>query len=182
MNRPSVFPSAGAGYSMVELLATISVMAIVAAVAVPGLRSFLQDNRAANDANALVMALNLARNEAVTRGARVSVCASADGETCAAGGVTDWSTGWLVFTDQNAPAGTVNGADEVLRTFPALTQSTLTGDRTFLSYRSNGFVDAAADFNLVVQGCTGMHNRTLSVNLQGRTAVEPAACTEPEDE
>ena len=73
------------------------------ALAVPSFRDFMQNNRAAEEANALVGALALARNEAVTRGVPVSVCSSTDNETCADD--QDWTTGWIVFTDVNAPVG-----------------------------------------------------------------------------
>jgi type IV fimbrial biogenesis protein FimT len=169
-----------AGYTAVELLATMTVMATVTALAVPNFQQFMQNNRAAADANALIGALNIARNEAVTRGAPVSVCASTDGETCSGDG--DWTSGWIVFTDALPPAGEVNdGADPdtVLRVFPSLTGgSELTGDTDFVAYRPNGFIvnAAPAGFDLAVERCTGDHNRRIVINLQGRAGVARTDC------
>ena len=89
------------GMTAIELLATLSIVAILSAMAVPAFRDFVQNNRAAEQSNALVGALALARNEAVTRGVPVSVCVSSDSESCdAAGGLfTFWTPGWIVFTD-----------------------------------------------------------------------------------
>lgn len=179
-HQPRPGARSGAGFTAIELLASLAVLALVTALAVPGFRDFLQNNRAAEQSNALVGALALARSEAVTRGLPVSVCASEDGETCS--GDTDWSTGWIVFTDAVAPAGEVNdGAppDTVLRALPALAAgSALTADADFLPFNASGFLASAAGatFDLAVPDCTGNHNRTITVNLQGRAALATAAC------
>lgn len=168
------------GYTAVELLFTVAIAGLVLALAVPNFRNFVLNNRAAEEANALVGALAVARSEAVTRGIPVTVCASDDNATCADD--TDWSTGWIVFTDANAPVGSVDAGaqpDTVLRALPALRDgSGLTGDASFVAYGANGFLTTAAgvDFDLEIDECTGNHNRTISVNLQGRPAVAYAAC------
>jgi type IV fimbrial biogenesis protein FimT len=162
---------------MVELLFSVAITGLVTALAVPSFRDFLQNNRTAEEANALVGALALARNEAVTRGVPVSVCSSTDYETCA--DAPDWTTGWIVFTDAVAPVGSVDDPDTVLRALPALrTGSDLGASANFVSYAANGFLGSAAGvtFNLDIEGCTGNHNRMITVNLQGRAAIAPTAC------
>lgn len=168
---------AQAGFTAIELLASMAVLALVTALAVPSFRDFLQNNRAAEQSNALVGAVALARNEAVTRGSPVSVCASEDGETCS--GDNDWSTGWIVFTDAQAPTGEVNDPDTVLRALPALeSDSVLTGSASVLPFNASGFLSSAAGvtFTLDVPDCTGNNNRNISVNLQGRAALSRVAC------
>jgi type IV fimbrial biogenesis protein FimT len=173
------------GYTAVELLTTLSVVGIVTALAVPNFQQFMQNNRAAADANALIGALNIARNEAVSRGLPVSVCASADGATCS--GDETWSTGWIVFTDAVPPVGDVDDAadpDTVLQVFPALTGgSALAADATFVGYRPNGFLAnaAAPTFDLTVAYCTGDNNRRITLNLQGRAGVTHETCPDAED-
>ena len=168
------------GYTAVELLFTMAIAGIVTALAVPNFRDFIQNNRAAEDANALVGALALARNEAVTRGIPVTVCSSTDNETCADD--PDWSSGWIVFTDAVAPVGSVDDAaqpDTVLRALPALrTGSDLAADANFVSYAPTGFLSTAAgvSFDLDIDECTGNHNRSITVNVQGRAAVAHTAC------
>lgn len=173
-------PGHARGFTAVELLFTVAIAGLVTALAVPNFRDFVQNNRAAEGANALVGALAVARSEAVTRGVPVSVCSSTDDATCADD--ADWSTGWIVFTDANLPLGAVdNGAqpDTVLRALPALrTGSSLIGDANFISYAANGFLGSAAavTFDLDIEACTGDHNRTITVNLQGRAGMAEAAC------
>ncbi|MEQ1800784.1 MAG: GspH/FimT family pseudopilin [Gammaproteobacteria bacterium] len=173
-------PNRNRGMTAVELLFTMAIAGLVLALAVPNFRDFIQNNRAAEEANALVGALAVARSEAVTRGIPVSVCSSADNATCADD--PDWSTGWIVFTDVNAPLGAVDDGvtpDTVLRALPALRNgSELTADANFVSYGANGFLSngAAVTFDLDIPECTGNHNRTITVNLQGRGAVANTAC------
>ena len=169
---------------MVELMFTVAITGLVTALAVPNFRDFIQNNRAAEEANALVGALQVARSEAVTRGIRVSVCSSRNGATCS--GLDDWTTGWIVFTDANALMGDVTAvaapaiSDTVLRVMPALrVGSVLAADADFVSYAANGFLapgTGSATFDLDIAECTGDHNRQITVNLQGRAAVVDVAC------
>lgn len=73
------------GFTLIELLVTLAVLVIVTTVAVPSFRNLAESNRMTGLANEMVAAVNLARSEAVKRGAPVSVCA--------AGG---WEDGWSV--------------------------------------------------------------------------------------
>lgn len=172
----------------IELLSALGIVAILSAMAVPAFRDFMQNNRAAEQSNALVGALALARNEAVTRGVPVSVCASTDGESCNASGglLTFWSPGWIVFTDAAGNLGDVDDAaeppDTVLRVMPALSgEATLASNRNFVSYTPSGFLNGAqASFTLSVPDCSGNQNRTIVVNPQGRATVSHTACVVPD--
>jgi len=110
------------GFTVIELMVTIAVVAILLSVAVPSFWTFIQSNRVTAQANELVTALGFARSEAVKRGEIVSLCMSNQAEppACATGGSDDWSGGWLAFVnpDQNANYGSY--ANDVLRVWPAL--------------------------------------------------------------
>jgi type IV fimbrial biogenesis protein FimT len=166
------------GYTLIELLTTVAVAAIVTTAAVPGLRSFVQNNRIAAQTNELVGSLVLARSEAVTRGVATTVCASSDGASCS--GSTDWASGWLVFADLAAPLGALDaGTDVLVRAHPGLESgAALTGSTAAVTYRADGFLDAASavNFEVRIAACTGHEARDVAVGLSGRTAVEPIAC------
>lgn len=87
------------GFTLVELVVTLSVAAILVTLATPALRDTITRNQLAAQTNEFVRALSIARSEAVKRGLDVTVCNSSDGATCAS--VTDgaWEKGWIVFTD-----------------------------------------------------------------------------------
>ncbi|MBS3746302.1 MAG: GspH/FimT family pseudopilin [Wenzhouxiangellaceae bacterium] len=57
-----------AGFTLIELMVGIAVLAILLTVAVPSLQKIIRDNRVTAQANELVAMANLARNEAVRRG------------------------------------------------------------------------------------------------------------------
>src|SRR5262245_15057943 len=99
------------GMTLLELMMALAVVAVLTAIAVPGIRQFMSNSRTTATTNDLVSALNLARSEALRRTANAVVCASDDQETCSGG--TDWATGWIAFTDPNAN-GEVDD-DELLR-------------------------------------------------------------------
>lgn len=164
----------------IELLTALSIVGILTAMAVPAFRDFLQNNRAAEQSNALVGALALARNEAVTRGVPVSVCVSTDGTTCdAVGGLfTFWTPGWIVFTDAAGTLGTVDATDTVLRVLPALSgEAVLASNTNAVSYTPSGFLSGAqVSFLLSVPDCTGDQNRQIVINPQGRATLNHMAC------
>lgn len=98
------------GFTLIELMVTIAIVAILAALAFPSFESSIRSNRVATMTNEMLASLALARTEAI-RSTHVSgVCASADGKTCGA----DWNQGWIVWTDSNVSGG-FNAGDEIVR-------------------------------------------------------------------
>jgi len=63
-----------AGMTLVELLVTMTISAILLAIGVPSMRAFVINNEMATSANQLIAALNLARGEAVRLGTPFGVC------------------------------------------------------------------------------------------------------------
>src|SRR5690625_1668473 len=89
-----------AGFTLVELLVTIGVAAILATIAVPAYNHFISSNRVSSAINDLAASLALARSEAITRGEQVGVCPSE--KPLVANPVCNkigWSKGWLVYAD-----------------------------------------------------------------------------------
>lgn len=154
------------GFTLLELMFTIAVAAIILSVGVPGFMNFIQNNRAVTHTNDLVTALNLGRSEATRRGAPVLVCSSEDGASCS--GATDWSTGWIV----RVPGG------DVLRAWPERSggAGVLTATASQLSFQPRGSVAAGADLTVSLPDCTGDQRRIVSVNGAGRISVARAAC------
>lgn len=117
----------------------MSVAAILLAVAMPSLTSFIQNSREDSQADSLIATLGYARSEAVKRDADVEVCSSTDGSTCS--GSTAWGTGWIVETTGATPT--------VLQTIQLGDSNTLSatfngGAVNQVTFQSSGFVKAAA--------------------------------------
>lgn len=101
------------GFTLLELIVTLTLAAIVLGVGVPSFHNLIQNQRLTAAINQLVGALALARSEAIKRGARVTLCKSGDGRCCATGG--GYHQGWIVFVDANGdgvrqPSGCLNSS------------------------------------------------------------------------
>jgi type IV fimbrial biogenesis protein FimT len=81
------------GFTLVELLVVMTIVAILLAMAIPSYNSLAISTTASQYASSMAESALLARAEAIRRNAAVSVCVSADGATCGSGG---WEQGWLV--------------------------------------------------------------------------------------
>jgi type IV fimbrial biogenesis protein FimT len=87
------------GFTLIEILVTIAIAAVLASIAVPNLSQFLRKVKLNSLSNSLVASLQQGRSEAIKRNKGVLVCAAnATATDCAAS--TDWaSQGWLVCYD-----------------------------------------------------------------------------------
>ena len=105
------------GFTLIELMFTVIVLAVLLAIGVPSFRDFLRNSRMAAQANDLLSAVNLARSEAVKRRAPVTLCAGTVADDC--DDDTDFADGWFVFVDLN-DNGDVDAGEDVLRTHDAM--------------------------------------------------------------
>jgi type IV fimbrial biogenesis protein FimT len=90
-----------AGISLVEMMIAITIIAVLASVAVPSYRSVTTRNRISSEIGALMGDFQYARSESVRQGLTVVVCTIADPNanppTC--GASSSWQNGWIVFSD-----------------------------------------------------------------------------------
>ena len=97
------------GFSLIELLITTSILIVLISIGVPGLQTFIKNNRLLAQTNLMMVSIKTARSEAMTQRNPVTVCMSADGAAC--GG--SWSDGHIAFLDNDSD-GTVDGGETVL--------------------------------------------------------------------
>lgn len=86
------------GFTLWELLCTLSIAGVAMMAGVPSFRSFLLDARLTADVNGWVLAVQLARSEAAKRGRPVIVCRTDDTWRC---GTDDLpvDAGWMVYVN-----------------------------------------------------------------------------------
>lgn len=146
------------GFSLVELMVTLAILVILVALAAPSFTTFIKSNRLTARANDIVTALNLARSEAIKRGATVNVTAN--------GG--SWGNGITIET-----------GGEALRNFEAFTKDvTLTeaGGVTTIGYQANGMATTAATFSVCDSAISGENGRQVSVSATGRISTTTIVC------
>src|SRR5579862_5580193 len=92
-----------AGFTMTELIVTVSIVAILLAIGIPSFKYVTVSNRISTEVNALLGDIQYARSEAIKEGLPVTVCASNNATsanpTCSLG--IAWQGGWIVFLDSN---------------------------------------------------------------------------------
>jgi len=106
---------ANLGFTMIELMTVVAIMAILLALAGPSFTPLIERWRVRDSAETLTSTLYYARSEAIKRGGNVIVTKNADTTACTTSGVkTKWSCGWLGFFDAND-----NGSQDTCK--PAVT-------------------------------------------------------------
>ena len=91
------------GFSLYELLMTVTIVALVLTLGIPSFGSILANHRLKVEVDAVFHAVHLARKSSIVRRRAVTLCPSIDGRNCEPG--FDWSIGWIMFvnTDRDRP-------------------------------------------------------------------------------
>jgi len=176
------------GFTILELIIAIALVAVLSALAVPNLRNAIQNNRLTAQANDFVVAFQLARSEAIKRGQPVSVCATdandgGDEPVCG----DDWSLGWMVIVDGAASEGTnaVTLVDRIRVWRPSNDGIGIAvpDDVEFFRYLPRGDIDTAsgATFPVVItmdiDDCTGDQVRQIRIARVGSASVNRVECS-----
>jgi type IV fimbrial biogenesis protein FimT len=169
------------GFTLVELLITVAVASVLLGVAAPSFQTAMRTNRIAALTNDLVASLQLARSEAVMRGARVTLCTSQSvtSATPACSAAADWQDGWLVFLD-GSTEGTLDGTDLVLAVGLPASSGSISGGTNFahyVSYMPSGVSDGSSTSDGDLTVCIAPDQRTLSLSNTGRVSVKKGTCS-----
>ncbi len=145
------------GFTLIELMIVLALLAIVATVALPGFTNLIESSRITSTTNSLVGLLNFARSEAIRHGRTIAVVPI--------GG--DYANGVAVQ---------VGGGD--LRTIEGppgnLTIAMTAG--AALSFRANGLSGQANDVSYQVCGESGNRGTQITVTQGGQIRSESVVC------
>jgi len=131
-----------AGFTLIELIIVVALAAIIMTLAVPSFQTMVANNRITAHTNELVMAINLARSEAVKGNVRVILCRSANptaSPPACGGSANNWTTGWIVFASGDTNNTYQNGVDTLIRVAEAA--------RIGIQIRTNGTSDNNLEIN-----------------------------------
>lgn len=158
------------GFTLGELLTTMTVVGLSLSFAVPGFNTIVNNNRRATGVNQLVSTMYLARSEAITRNVQITVCPSQSGTGCQG---IPWNQGWILFADANSDR-TVDPGENVLGVLPAQTRLDMQSAEfgNFFVYRPNGrlMVNTPAENTGQMTVCDprgAEHARVVIVNASG---------------
>ncbi len=147
------------GFTLIELMVTIAVAAIVASFALPAMDEFIANSRMSGLAANMVTTINQARSEAISRGHYVSVYATSDkgmagspntpGIGSMANSTAAWSDGFRILQRTRLAAGDL---------------STSAADTSLIRQSHYGY-QPTTQTSVVVQRVTaGTHSSTGAVN------------------
>lgn len=163
------------GFTLIELMITVTIMSILLTVGLPSFQSIIASSRLTSAANGMVSALQLARVEAVKQSKPV-VIAKKNG---------NWQNGWVVFVDLNSTSASsyvpVQDANEpTLASFDSLSptimvKNNLATSGTQLYYKISGQSNKRGTFSFCTNPGTNQDFRSVVIAATGRIHVESAS-------
>lgn len=152
------------GFTMVELMVTLAVLAILLGIAVPSMTQFSFSSKLRSYSNELVASALLARSEAIKRNQTVTLCVSSNGTSCASG---SWESGWIVRT---------SGGDVIHRQQPITDGFKVISSVDAITFTATGVGSTQATLKVCrATPSLGDQESEVTVSSTGRTAVERKA-------
>ncbi len=169
------------GYTMLELLTTVAVAALLLSLGVPSLNSLVRSNRIVSDTNEFIATINMARAEALNNVLQVTVCKSRNQVSCDAS--ASWHDGWIVFVDNDedeqrdtaAPVETLLLVHEDLEGSNTLRSAAFSN---WIAFRPNGLAIGNAANAGVFSLCNdagATYGRDISISRIGSTSIDENA-------
>lgn len=99
MNSVGIVKMNQRGFTLIEVLVTLALFAIITTSVAPSVGNFFTRNKVAATVNQMSSALQLARHTAINENRFVVICPTTDMQTCI--GEQDWSLTKMIFVDEN---------------------------------------------------------------------------------
>lgn len=174
------FPSSG--YTLTEVLVVLLVIVILLSMGVPAMGKVIRRYQISTTVSDFYAALQLARSEAIRRGARIDLVPAENGR--------DWTRGWIVMQDKNGNRIADETDDIIFSHGPAPVDLTIRdgfndGLQLYFAYNGSGYGRSHASSQAARAGSwtftLGEESRKIIVNFTGRPRLcnpkeEPGDC------
>ncbi|WP_371195804.1 GspH/FimT family pseudopilin [Glaciecola sp. SC05] len=155
------------GVTLVEMLITLAIAAILLTLVAPNVQSILTKNKITAEINELSGLLQFARYTAIDEQTTAVVCPSTDFATCS----NDWNAPKIVFIDDN-DNNTRDGAERLLLTSQTISSTNkMTSSGNIIRFLDSGGAETAINMKLCPNSKDAKFGRALFVSLQGRTRI-----------
>lgn len=169
------------GFTLVEVMVAIAVVAIISAIALPTMSSFLVKMRVDNEISEIQRLLLTARNMAINTGKNTTVCPLSGG-AC----TTNWHNEISVFTNSDNSLATNNtfaAPDELVKIKDAIRSGDkLQYTQKSIIYTPDGrLLTTSANFSYCPQDNED-YSRGISISLSGRSYISSDTDNDDKDE
>lgn len=167
------------GFSLIELMVTIAVLAILVTIGLPSFQGSMRSNRVATGVNELMASIALARSEAIRSPGGAAMCPSENGSTCLPDD-SSWDNGWMVWSDPDGNGLPGGANDRVLRYVEGLSGVAIEAStkQAILRFDPRGRAMTPIDFTLASETCPAGHGlvRDLTLTATGQVRMERSEC------
>ena len=170
------------GFTFIELMIVMTMVAVMAAIALPNIGQFIANNRLKSQMYNMLESINIARTEAVKRKVKIVMCRSADPTATppvCGGTANTWTSGWIVYARGDTAdadetytvgvdtiVGIGNAADDTVNVM-----SNGEGNR-FLIYKPDGSLDEDGTVEYAICDNRGIdYGKKISIALVGRASI-----------
>jgi len=166
----SDFTTRNGGFTIVEIMATLAIAAVLIGLALPAYNGFVAQRRLTSEVNDFMVAVQYARSEATKQGGLVSVQAIDNSD-----GGNEWGKGYCVVV------GNPGNCDNALRTFDPTGTTTLNADGALdglgtLSFNSRGLLVGAGAGTLDICDPNEPRGRRVTMTTIGRVSSQEVNC------
>lgn len=182
MKSNAANPPRRRGFTLVETLAVVALLAVIAVMGTPSFVAWYVRDQVDARAKALVSTLAYARSEALRQGARVTVCRTDAARRClvagqpCGNGIADWSCGWAVLAERG-------GALSLLHAQPLLAAVSIAGTQTNLTFTppAGQLIGTFRSFDIAPRASSratqgARWRRCIRIAAGGRARITEGAC------